>query len=178
MARLLDKYRNDVRPALKAQFKYKNDLQIPAVQKVTVSMGIGKAVQEKARIEHAVNDLTAITGQKPIVTRARQSISQFRLRQGMPIGAKVTLRGQRMYEFLDRLFIVVIPRLRDFRGLPAKLDGRGSYSVGFSEQVVFPEINLDKVQYVQGMNITITTTAKTDEEGIALLTQMGLPFRK
>jgi large subunit ribosomal protein L5 len=178
MTRLLDKYRQEVRQAMKQQFGYRNDMQIPVIQKVTVSMGIGKAVENKARVEAAVADLTAITGQKPVITRAKKSISQFRLRQNMPIGCKVTLRGQRMFEFLDRFITVVVPRFRDFRGLPAKMDGRGSYSVGLSEQVVFPEINLDKVQFVQGMNITITTTAKTDAEGFALLTQIGMPFRR
>jgi len=178
MARLLEKYRTETRSKLREQFQYKNEFQVPVVQKVTVSMGIGKAVQNKAVIDAAVADLTAITGQKPIVCKARQSISQFRLRQGVPIGAKVTLRGTRMFEFLDRLFVVVMPRLRDFRGLPTKLDGRGSYSVGFAEQVVFPEINLDKVQFVQGMNITITTTAKSDAEAFALLSDLGLPFRR
>lgn len=174
---LHQKYKSEVRTKLKAQFGYQNDLQIPTIQKVTINMGIGKAVENKARIEAAVADLAAIAGQKPIICKARSSISQFRLREGMPIGAKVTLRGKIMYEFLERLFVVVIPRLRDFRGLPKKLDGRGNYSVGFAEQVVFPEINLDRVQFVQGMDVTISTTAKSDEEGFALLTELGLPFK-
>lgn len=178
MTVLSDKYTHEIRPTLKEQFGYRNDLQIPVLQKVTVNMGVGRAVENKARIEAALNDLTSITGQKPIITKARRSISQFRLRQGMPIGAKVTLRGRRMYEFLERLLIVVIPRLRDFRGLPRKLDGRGNYSIGLAEQVVFPEINLDKVQFVQGMNITITTTARTDAEGVALLENLGVPFAR
>ncbi|MCB9892456.1 MAG: 50S ribosomal protein L5 [Planctomycetes bacterium] len=175
---LQEKYKTEVRPKLKSQFGYKNDMQIPTLQKVTINMGVGKAVENKARVESAVADLAAIAGQKPLICKARRSISQFRLREGMPIGAKVTLRGQMMYEFLERLFVVVIPRLRDFRGLPKKFDGRGNYSVGFAEQVVFPEINLDKVQFVQGMDVTISTTAKTDEEGFALLTELGLPFKR
>ncbi len=175
---LQDTYKGEIRSALQEQFGYKNPLEIPSVQKITLNMGVGKAVETKQRIEAAVNDLAAITGQKPVVTKARKSISQFRLRQGVPIGAKVTLRGKMMYEFLERLIVVVIPRLRDFRGLPAKLDGRGNYSMGFAEQTVFPEINLDKVQYVQGMNITISTTAKTDEEGRELLKKLGVPFQR
>ena len=141
-------------------------------------MGVGRAVENKARIEAAVADLGAITGQKPVITKARRSISQFRLRAGMPIGAKVTLRGRHMFEFLERLIVIVLPRLRDFRGVPRKMDGRGNFSLGLAEQVVFPEINLDKVQFVQGMNITITTTAKSDEEGVALLEKLGMPFER
>lgn len=178
MARLREKYQSEVRPALKEKFGYTNELQIPAVQKISINMGVGKAVEAKNRVEAAVKDLTTIAGQKAVVTQARKSISQFRLRQGMPIGARVTLRGERMFEFLDRLVSVVVPRLRDFRGLPNKLDGRGNYSMGLAEQVVFPEINLDKVQFVQGMDITITTTAKSDEEGFELLTLLGVPFKK
>jgi len=174
---LAQKYKQDIRTSLKEQFGYRNDLEIPEIQKITVNMGVGRAVENKARIEAAINDLAAITGQKPTVTKARRSISQFRLRQGVPIGARVTLRGQRMYEFLERLVVVVIPRLRDFRGLPRKMDGRGNYSIGLSEQVVFPEINLDKIQFVQGMNITITTSARSDEEGFALLEKLGVPFQ-
>jgi large subunit ribosomal protein L5 len=141
-------------------------------------MGIGKAIENKNRIEHAVRDLATISGQKPVVTKSKQAISSFRLRQAVPIGAMVTLRRQKMYEFLDRLISVVIPRIKDFRGLNRKMDGRGNYSMGLSEQVVFPEINLDKIEFVQGMNITMVTTASTDEEGIALLEKMGLPFKK
>jgi large subunit ribosomal protein L5 len=178
MARLREKYQSEVRSALKEKFGYTNELQIPAVQKISINMGVGKAVEAKNRVEAAVKDLTTIAGQKAVVTQARKSISQFRLRQGMPIGARVTLRGERMFEFLDRLVSVVVPRLRDFRGLPNKLDGRGNYSMGLAEQVVFPEINLDKVQFVQGMDITITTTAKSDEEGFELLTLLGVPFKK
>jgi len=178
MARLQENYKTQIRPAMKERFGYKNELEIPEIQKVTVNMGIGKAVEAKARIEAATNDLATITGQKAVVTLARQSISQFHLRQGYPIGAMVTLRGKRMYEFLDRLITVVVPRLRDFRGLPKKLDGRGNYSMGLTEQLVFPEINLDKIQFVQGMNISISTTASSDEEGFALLEHIGLPFKK
>lgn len=175
---LQEKYKSEVREKLKAQFGYTNDHQIPTIQKVTINMGVGGAVTEKARIEAAVDDLAAIAGQKPVITKARQSISQFRLREGMPIGAMVTMRGLRMFEFLERLFVVVIPRLRDFRGLPTKFDGRGNYSVGFAEQVVFPEINLDRIKFVQGMDVTISTTAKTDAEGFALLSELGLPFKR
>ncbi len=178
VARLRTKYQEEVRSQLKERFGYKNDMQIPILQKISVNMGMGKAVDTKGRIEAGIKDLSTITGQKAIVTIARKSISQFRLRQGVPIGARVTLRGERMYEFMDRLVNVVVPRFRDFRGLPNKLDGRGNYSFGLAEQVVFPEINLDKVQFVQGMSITFSTTARTDEEGAALLTLMGMPFVK
>ncbi|MEZ5990364.1 MAG: 50S ribosomal protein L5 [Planctomycetota bacterium] len=176
MARLIERYRNEIRPKLKERFGYDNTHQIPEIQKITVSMGVGKAIENKARMDAALADLGLITGQKPVVRRARTSISQFRLRQGYPVGAMVTLRGKRMYEFLDRIITVVIPRLRDFRGVPRKLDGRGNYSLGFSEQLVFPEINLDKVQFIQGMNISISTTAGTDAEGLALLQEFGMPF--
>lgn len=176
MARLQERYGKEIRPKLKDQFGYGNDMQIPGLQKITVNMGVGKAVETKARIEAAMNDLAQITGQKASISIARKSISQFRLRKGTPIGVKVTLRGNRMYEFIDRVINVVVPRLRDFRGLPGKFDGRGNYSMGLSEQTVFPEINLDKVQFVQGMNITFTTTARTDEEGHALLSAFGMPF--
>lgn len=178
MARLLERYTSEVRPKLRERFGYDNDHQIPVLQKITVNMGVGKAVENKARLEHAVQDLAQITGQKPIITKARKSISQFRLRQGFPVGAKVTLRRARMYEFLDRLMTVVIPRLRDFRGFSAKLDGHGNYSLGLTEQMVFPEINLDKVQFVQGMNISISTSARTDDEGWFLLSELGFPFKK
>ncbi|PIE23414.1 MAG: 50S ribosomal protein L5 [Planctomycetota bacterium] len=178
MARLREKYHAEIRAALKEKFGYKNELEIPTLQKISINMGVGKAVEAKNRVEAAQKDLTTIAGQKAVITSARKSISQFRLRQGMPIGTRVTLRGTRMFEFLDRLISVVVPRLRDFRGLPNKLDGRGNYSMGLAEQVVFPEINLDKVQFVQGMDITITTTARTDEEGHELLKLLGVPFRK
>ncbi|HHI80289.1 MAG TPA: 50S ribosomal protein L5 [Planctomycetes bacterium] len=177
MPRAQKKYVEVVKPKLKEQFQYKNDHQIPRLTKITINMGVGKAVENKARIEHAVRDLTLIAGQKAAITKARKSISQFKLRKDVPIGAMVTLRKARMYEFFDRLVSVVIPRLRDFRGMKRKLDGQGNYSLGLSEQMVFPEINLDNVQFVQGMDITLTTTAKTDEEGLALLAGLGMPFK-
>jgi len=178
MARLQERYQSEIRPKLTEQFGYKNMHQIPVLQSITVNMGVGKTVENKARLEHALADLGQVTGQKAVQTKARKSISQFRLRQGFPVGARVTLRGARMFEFLDRLITIVIPRLRDFRGLPTKFDGRGNYTFGLAEQMVFPEINLDKVQFVQGMNITFTTTAGTDEEGFALLSSFGFPFKK
>jgi large subunit ribosomal protein L5 len=174
----MEKYKKDVAPALQKQFGYKNRLEVPRLEKIVVSMGVGKAVENKNRVEHAVRDLSTVTGQKAMVTKAKNAISSFRLRQGMPIGTMVTLRRHKMYEFLDRLVSLVIPRIRDFRGLNRKADGRGSYSMGLSEQTVFPEINLDKVEFVQGMNITMVTSASTDEEGLALLEHLGVPFRK
>ena len=177
-ARLAKTYRETVAPALKEQFGFKNPMEIPRLLKITINMGIGKAVENKARIEHATRELTAIAGQKPIVTRARTSVAGFKIRDGYPIGCAVTLRGARMWEFLDRFCAVAVPRIRDFRGLPTKLDGSGNYSIGLSEQSIFPEINLDKIEFVQGMNITFTTSAKTDEEGFALLQKLGIPFRK
>ena len=174
----MEKYKKDVAPVLQKQFGYKNRMEIPRLEKIVVSMGVGKAVENKNRVEHAVRDLSTVTGQKAMITKAKHAISSFRLREGMPIGTMVTLRNQRMYEFLDRLVSLVIPRIRDFRGLNRKADGRGSYSMGLSEQTVFPEINLDKVEFVQGMNITMVTSARTDEEGLALLEHLGVPFRK
>jgi len=176
--RLADKYRNEVAPAVAKQFGIQNKMAIPRVTKIVVSMGVGKSIENRARIDHAARDLGAITGQKPVITKARNSISGFRLREGMPIGLAVTLRRERMYEFLDRIIAVVIPRIRDFRGLPRKLDGRGNYSFGLSEQSVFPEIPLDKVEFVQGMNITICTSAGEDGPAEALLERMGMPFRR
>ncbi|MBL8692972.1 MAG: 50S ribosomal protein L5 [Planctomycetes bacterium] len=176
--RLADKYRNEVAPAVAKQFGIQNKMAIPRVTKIVVSMGVGKSIENRARIDHAARDLGAITGQKPVITKARNSISGFRLREGMPIGLAVTLRRERMYEFLDRIISVVIPRIRDFRGLPRKLDGRGNYSFGLSEQSVFPEIPLDKVEFVQGMNITICTSAGEDGPAEALLERMGMPFRR
>ena len=145
---------------------------------IVINMGVGKATENKARLEHAQRELGAISGQKPVVTKARKSVAGFKLRQGYPVGVAVTLRGDRMWEFLDRLMSVAIPRIRDFRGLPNKLDGRGNYTMGLSEQSVFPEIQLDKVEFVQGMDITFVTTARTDKEGQALLAGLGMPFRK
>jgi large subunit ribosomal protein L5 len=153
-------------------------MQVPALTKIVVNMGIGRAAENKARIEHAQRELAAIAGQRPVVTRARVSVAGFKLRKGMPIGVAVTLRRRHMWEFLDRLLTVAIPRIRDFRGLPRKLDGSGNYTIGLSEQSVFPEISLDKVEFVQGMNITFVTSARTDEEALALLEQIGVPFRK
>ena len=153
-------------------------MQVPKLKKIVISMGLGKAIQEKKRLEAAVKDLTLIAGQKPLVCKARKSVSNFRLRQGMDIGLKATLRGQRMYEFLDRLISLAIPRFRDFRGLnPGGFDGKGNYSMGVAEQAVFPEINIDKVEFQQGMNISMVTTAKTDEEARKMLSLFGMPFR-
>lgn len=176
--RLLVKYRAEVAPALRKQFQLGNPMQTPRVAKIVVNMGIGKAVENKARIESGAKELGTITGQKPVVTKAKHAVAGFKLREGMPIGVSVTLRGAQMWEFFDRFVSIAVPRIRDFRGLKNKLDGRGSYSVGLSEQSVFPEINLDKVEFVQGMNITFVTTAKNDEQGYALLEKLGVPFRK
>ncbi len=176
--RMQAKYREKVVPALLKEFGYKNPMMVPRLIKVVVNMGVGQAVQNKARIEAANKDLTAIVGQKPMIRKARQSVATFKLREGYPIGVAVTLRGPRMWEFIDRLITLAIPRIRDFRGLPSKLDGRGNYTMGLSEQSVFPEIQLDKVEFVQGMDITFVTTATTDKEGLALLTNLGMPFRK
>jgi len=179
MARLYEKYKNEVLPALQKELGRKNRLSIPRLEKVVVSMGLGKATQEKKRMDAAEKELTQIVGQKPIVCRARKSVSNFKLREGQPIGLKVTLRGARMYEFLDRVIAVAIPRIRDFRGLStSSFDGRGNYSMGLTEQTVFPEVDADKVEFQQGMNITVCTSARDDRESRQLLTMMGLPFRK
>jgi large subunit ribosomal protein L5 len=178
-ARLREKYAGSVRPLLQERFGYANVNQIPAVSKVVVNMSVGEAIANPKSLDAAVAELAAITGQKAIVTKARKSIAAFKLREGMNIGAKVTLRGERMYVFLDKLFNVVLPRIRDFRGLPAKsFDGRGNYNLGLREQLVFPEVNYDKVDKARGMDITIVTTAKTDEEATEFLTAMGLPLQK
>ncbi|MCK6485311.1 MAG: 50S ribosomal protein L5 [Phycisphaerae bacterium] len=178
MARLRSKYNDEVRPALAAELGRKNLLSLPRLQKIVVSMGLGKAVAEKRRMETAVKELAQITGQQPVKCRARKSVSNFKLRQGMDIGLKVTLRGNRMYEFLDRLISIAIPRVRDFRGLnPRSFDGRGNYHFGLSEQTVFAEINAATVEFQQGMNITLCTNARNDTEARRLLTLMGLPFR-
>ncbi len=177
--RLREKYVGSVRPRLQERFGYANVNQIPAVSKVVVNMSVGEAIVNPKALDAAVAELAAITGQKAIVTKARKSIAAFKLREGMNIGAKVTLRGERMYAFLDKLFNVVLPRIRDFRGLPAKsFDGRGNYNLGLREQLVFPEVNYDKVDKARGMDITIVTTAKTDEEATEFLTAMGLPLQK
>lgn len=179
MPRLKDKYRSEVVPALMKRFEYGNVMQVPRVTKVVVNMGVGQATQDQKLLDGAVNDMTQITGQKPAVTRAKRSISNFKLREGMRIGCKVTLRGAMMYEFLDRFFNVVLPRVRDFGGIaPDSFDGRGNFAMGLKEQLVFPEIDYDKVDRVRGMNVVIGTTAKTDEEGRELLKAMGLPFRE
>jgi len=171
-------YREKVVPALQKEFGYPNPMMVPRLLKIVVNMGVGKAVENKNRMEAANKDLTAITGQKPLIRKARGAVSGFRLREGYPIGVAVTLRGARMWEFLDRLITLAVPRIRDFRGVPTKLDGRGNYTMGLSEQSVFPEIQLDKVEFVQGMDITFVTTAPTDKEGFALLANLGMPFRK
>ena len=176
--RLLEKYREQVRPALQKRFNYKNVNQIPKLEKVVINMSVGEAIVNPKALDAAVNELTAISGQKPVVTKAKKSIAAFKLRAGVNLGAKVTLRGDRMYVFVDKLFNVVLPRIRDFRGLPAKsFDGRGNYNLGLREQLVFPEINFDKVDKARGMDITIVTSAKTDEEASEFLAAMGLPLQ-
>lgn len=178
MSRLEDTYKEKVVPALNSQFKYKNKMQVPRLDKIVISMGIGRAALDKKLMEGALKDLMQIAAQKPVACRARKSVSNFKLREGMEIGAKVTLRRHRMYEFLDRLISLAIPRVRDFRGLnPDGFDGRGNFNMGFVEQTVFPEIDIDKVAQQQGMNISVVTTANTDEEGRHMLTAFGMPFR-
>jgi large subunit ribosomal protein L5 len=179
MARLKEKYLNEIRPKLMKENKYSSVMQAPRVTKVTVNIGVGEATQNPKLLEAAVNDLTLITGRKPAVTKAKKAISNFKLRQGVAIGASVTLRREIMYEFLDRLLNIAIPRIRDFRGVSSKaFDGRGNYNLGLKEQLIFPEIDYDKVEKIRGMNITIGTSAKTDEEARQLLTELGMPFRK
>ena len=179
MNRLQEKYENSVRAELANKFAYKSSMQIPKVEKIVINMGIGDAVANVKVLDDAVEELTLITGQKPVVTKARKSIANFKLREGMPIGCKVTLRGERMYQFLDKLVTIALPRVRDFHGVNANaFDGRGNYTLGVKEQLIFPEINFDKVKKVRGMDIVIVTTAKTDEEGRTLLQLMGMPFRK
>jgi len=179
MTGLREKYKTTVMPTLQSELGRKNALSIPRLEKIVVSMGLGKATQEKKRLELAMKELALITGQKPIACAARKSVSNFKLRQGYQIGAKVTLRGRRMYEFLERLITVAIPRIRDFRGLdPRGFDGRGNYNMGLTEQTVFPEVDADKVEFQQGMNIALVTTARSDAESRKLLGMLGLPFRK
>src|SRR5574342_1344725 len=179
MNRLKEKYVKEITPALMSKFNYKSVMQVPKLEKIVVNMGIGDAVQNAKALDVAVEELATITGQKPVVTRAKKSIAGFRLREGMPIGAKVTLRGERMYEFIDKLVSVSLPRVRDFRGISKKsFDGRGNYTLGVKEQLIFPEIDYDKVSKVRGMDIVIVTTATTDEEARELLTQFGMPFQK
>lgn len=179
MSRLRERYVNEITPALMSKFEYKSIMQVPKVEKIVVNMGVGDAVQNSKLLDAAVEELATITGQKPVVTRAKKSIAGFRLREGMPIGAKVTLRGERMYEFLDKLISIALPRVRDFRGVSKKaFDGRGNYTLGVKEQLIFPEIDYDKVSKVRGMDIVIVTTANSDEEARELLTQFGMPFQK
>ena len=179
MSRLQDKYNQEIAPALMSKFGYKSVMQIPKLTKITINIGLGEAKENSKVIDAACGDLAAITGQKPIVTRARKSVANFKLREGMPIGVKVTLRGERMYEFLDRFFNVALPRVRDFRGInPNSFDGRGNYSCGIKEQLIFPEIDYDKIDKIRGMDICFVTTATTDEEARELLTLMGAPFAK
>jgi large subunit ribosomal protein L5 len=179
MPRMKARYREEILPAMREQFGYANVMQVPGLTKIVVNMGVGEAARDSKLIEGAVKDLTAITGQKPQVTRARKSIAQFKLREGMPIGAHVTLRGDRMWEFLDRLLALALPRIRDFRGLSDRqFDGRGNYTFGLTEQVMFHEINQDRIDRSRGMDITVVTTATNDDEGRALLKKLGFPFKE
>lgn len=177
--RLFKQYKEEIIPAMMKRFGYKNIMQVPRLEKISLNMGVGEAVQDSKVLEHALEDLTVISGQKPAITTAKKSISNFKLREGMKVGCRVTLRGDRMYEFFDRLISIAIPRIRDFRGLPDKsFDGRGNYSMGAREQIIFPEINVDKIDKIRGLNITITTSAKNDEEAFELLAAFGMPFKK
>ncbi len=179
MARLKEKYKSEIAPAIAKEFDIKNPMAIPRIEKIVVNMGIGEAISNAKVLDTAVEELRSITGQKPVVTKAKKSIASFKLRQGMNIGTMVTLRGDRMYEFLDRLISVALPRVRDFRGISGKaFDGRGNYTLGVREQLIFPEIDFNKVEKTRGMNISIITTAKTDEQSRALLKAMGMPFRQ
>ncbi len=179
MARLKEKYKNDIAPALAKEFDIKNPMAIPRIEKVIINMGIGEAISNAKILDTAAEELRAITGQKPVITKAKKSIASFKLRQGMNIGTMVTLRGERMFEFLDRLISVALPRVRDFRGISAKaFDGRGNYTLGIREQLIFPEIDFNKVDKTRGMNISFVTTAKTDEQSRALLKALGMPFRQ
>lgn len=178
MARLHDVYKNEVVGQLTAKFGYKSSMEVPRISKITLNMGVGEAVGDKKVLEHALGDMTKIAGQKPVATKSRKSIAGFKIREGYPIGCMVTLRGQRMYEFLDRLVSVAMPRIRDFRGISGKgFDGRGNYNLGVKEQIIFPEIEYDKIDALRGMNISITTTAKTDDEAKALLAAFKFPFK-
>lgn len=179
MNRLKEKYVNEITPALVSKFEYKSVMQAPEVNKIVINMGVGEAVQNTKSLDSAVEELQTITGQKPVITKAKKSIANFKLREGMEIGCKVTLRGQKMYEFLDKLFNISLPRVRDFRGVSTSaFDGRGNYTLGVREQIIFPEIQYDKVTRVRGMDIVIVTSAKTNEEAKALLSLMGMPFAK
>ena len=179
MNRLQEKYQTSVRAELTKKFNYKSSMQVPKLEKIVINMGVGDAVANSKVLDDAVDELTQIAGQKPVVTKAKKSIANFKLREGMPIGCKVTLRGERMYEFFDKLVSISLPRVRDFHGVNQNaFDGRGNYTLGVKEQLIFPEINFDKIKKIRGMDIVIVTTANTDEEGRALLTLMGMPFRK
>ncbi|HHL51851.1 MAG TPA: 50S ribosomal protein L5 [Flammeovirgaceae bacterium] len=176
--RLKEKYLNEIVPMLKEKYQYKSVMEVPRIEKISINKGIGRAVADKKLIDQGVEELTAIAGQRAVPTIAKRSVSNFKLREGMPIGARVTLRGDRMYEFLDRLMTVALPRVRDFRGInPKGFDGRGNYTLGVREQIIFPEISIDQVNVISGMNISIVTTAKTDEEGYELLKAFGMPFK-
>ncbi|MCP1312347.1 50S ribosomal protein L5 [Paenibacillus tyrfis] len=178
-ARMKDRFLNEITPSLMQKFNYTTVMQVPKIEKVVINMGVGEAVANSKVLDTAVNDLQLISGQKPVITRAKKSIAGFKLRENMPIGVKVTLRGERMYHFLDKLFNVALPRVRDFRGVSTKaFDGRGNYTLGLKEQLIFPEVEYDKVDKVRGMDIVIVTTAKTDEESRELLAQLGMPFSK
>ena len=177
--RLQDKYKNEIVPTLKEKFNYKSVMQVPQVEKIIISQGVGEAVTDKKLIENAIQDLSAIAGQKALIIKSKKDVSNFKLRKGMPIGARVTLRGDKMYEFLDRFITSSLPRVRDFRGInPKGFDGRGNYNLGIKEQIIFPEINIDKVNKITGMDITFVTSAPNDEEAMSLLIEFGLPFKK
>ncbi len=178
MTALKSDYNSRIVPALMKEFEYKSVMQVPALEKISINMGMGAAISDKKLIEVAANELTAITGQKAVTTLSTKDISNFKLRKKMPIGVRVTLRGEKMYEFLERLVRIALPRIRDFKGIDSKLDGRGNYTLGIEEQIIFPEINIDSVSKIMGMNITFVTSAKNDEEGFALLREFGLPFKK
>ena len=178
MSRLKDLYKDEIVDAMIKKFGYKNIMEVPKLDKVVINMGVGDAIDNPKNLDEAVAELTQIAGQKPVITKAKKSIANFKLREGMPIGCKVTLRGEKMYEFVDRLINLALPRVRDFRGVnPNAFDGRGNYTLGVQEQIIFPEINIDSIDRILGMNITFVTTAKTDEEGYALLKEFGLPFK-
>ncbi|MEZ8144638.1 50S ribosomal protein L5 [Enterovibrio norvegicus FF-33] len=179
MAKLHDYYKETVVKELAEKFEYKSIMQVPRIEKITLNMGVGEAINDKKLLENAASDMTTITGQKPLITKARKSVAGFKIREGYPIGCKVTLRGERMWDFFERLISIALPRVRDFRGVSSKsFDGRGNYSMGVREQIIFPEIDYDKVDRIRGLDITITTTAATDEEGQALLAAFNFPFRK
>ncbi|MBA1336394.1 MAG: LSU ribosomal protein L5p (L11e) [Firmicutes bacterium] len=179
MARLKERYNNEAVPALMEKFGYQNIMEVPKIEKVIINMRVGEAKENQKALEAAVNDLSVIAGQKPVITRAKKSVAAFKIRTGMPIGCKVTLRGERMYEFLDKLFNIALPRVRDFRGVsPNAFDGRGNYALGIKEQLIFPEIDYDKIEKIRGMDIIIVTSGKTDEEARELLRLMGMPYRK